>query len=288
MVVHKKNAEKRVSRLFYELNEAEQHRYSLVQQALSDLAKSHRTWRVKGESMTPDWKRNAGASTLVRRAPVSVAYSKPPRVEANVSIPCIDTGRAKLFFLPDVILYWEQGTYGAIAYNDFRIEQQFTRFIEDGQVPADATVVDRTWRYVNKNGGPDRRFNNNVQLPVVQYGVLVLTSAHGLNIHLNTSNAQVAASFANSWRELHKRSGTTHERQSSGHRNVATPPNPKSQALKNLGLNAATSSEEISAAYRRLAQMYHPDKVAGLAPEFGVLADQRMKEINAAYAVLKN
>jgi DnaJ-class molecular chaperone len=47
------------------------------------------------------------------------------------------------------------------------------------------------------------------------------------------------------------------------------------------------SEAEISAAYRRLAQMYHPDKVAGLAPEFQALADERMKEINAAYEVLK-
>jgi curved DNA-binding protein CbpA len=33
--------------------------------------------------------------------------------------------------------------------------------------------------------------------------------------------------------------------------------------------------------------MYHPDKVAGLAPEFQVLAEKRMKEINAAYELLK-
>jgi DnaJ-class molecular chaperone len=34
--------------------------------------------------------------------------------------------------------------------------------------------------------------------------------------------------------------------------------------------------------------MYHPDKVVGLAPEFQALADKRMKEINAAYEVLKS
>jgi DnaJ-domain-containing protein 1 len=36
-----------------------------------------------------------------------------------------------------------------------------------------------------------------------------------------------------------------------------------------------------------MAQMYHPDKVASLAPEFQALAEQRMKEINAAYSLLK-
>jgi hypothetical protein len=48
------------------------------------------------------------------------------------------------------------------------------------------------------------------------------------------------------------------------------------------------TADEISVAYRRLAQMYQPDKVAGLAPEFQMLADQRMKEINVAYESLKH
>lgn len=41
------------------------------------------------------------------------------------------------------------------------------------------------------------------------------------------------------------------------------------------------------AAYRQMAKMYHPDRVANLAPEFIELAEERMKEINAAYEVLK-
>ena len=78
-------------------------------------------------------------------------------------------------------------------------ERRLLRLAVEGVI-RDGTVVDRTWRYVNKNGGPDRRFNNNAQLPVMQYGVLVLTSSRGLNIHLNTSNPQLANVFANSWR----------------------------------------------------------------------------------------
>jgi DnaJ-like protein len=161
-----------------------------------------------------------------------------------------------------------------------------TRFIEDDPVPADATIVDRTWRYDNKNGGPDRRFNNNVQLPVAQYGVLVLTSSRGLNIHLHTSNSQESLAFANCWRALQghaqriegRQSETAGAQQSSGS---------DDHTLRMLGLGGSASPDEISAAYRRLAQMYHPDKVAGLAPEFQVLADKRMKEINAAYEALK-
>ena len=285
--VHKNNAEKRISRLFYELGETEQQRFSIVQTALTHLAKSHRIWRVEGKSATSDWKRNAGASSLVRRVPISVGCAHPPRVETNVAVPSISMGSVRLFFLPDVILYWESGTFGAIAYHDFRVEQSTTRFIEDDYVPADATVVDRTWRYVNKDGGPDRRFNNNVQLPVAQYGVLILASSRGLNIHLHTSNAQASLAVVNCWRGLYGSTGRPQQSQSTDQSRIETPSGSGAQAFKMLGLNASATPADISAAYRRLAQMYHPDKVAGLAPEFQALADKRMKEINAAYELLK-
>jgi DnaJ-domain-containing protein 1 len=57
--------------------------------------------------------------------------------------------------------------------------------------------------------------------------------------------------------------------------------------LKTLGVEAA-GAEEISAAYRKLAQTHHPDKVAKLKPEVREYSEQRMKEINAAYALLRH
>ena len=49
-----------------------------------------------------------------------------------------------------------------------------------------------------------------------------------------------------------------------------------------LGVPAAATAEEIRAAYRRLARLYHPDLNTG--PE----AEARMKEINEAYATLSD
>ena len=45
---------------------------------------------------------------------------------------------------------------------------------------------------------------------------------------------------------------------------------------------------EISDAYRKLARVYHPDKVLGLPAEAREISERRMKEINAAYAELKS
>lgn len=54
-----------------------------------------------------------------------------------------------------------------------------------------------------------------------------------------------------------------------------------------LNIPPTSTKDEIIAAYRRLAQMYHPDKVSRLGPEFRELAERHMKAINAAYEQLK-
>lgn len=288
IVIHKKNTEKRSTRLFYELNETEGQKYAVVQQAVNHLSKAHQVWRIQARSPTWNWKRNAGASSLVQRVSSHISYANPPRVESNVKVPSVALGGPTLYFMPDLLLYWENGRFGAISYEDFQVQQNSTRFIEDGFVPADATRVGTTWRYVRVDGGPDRRFNNNAQLPILQYGTLAFQSSRGLNIYLQTSTVEASAAFVNCWLDLRNRKSKIEGRQTTTENGWDVASDSKARARKVLGVSDTATSDEISAAYRRLAQMYHPDKVAGLAPEFQMLADQRMKEINVAYESLKN
>lgn len=242
-------------------------------------------WLVLARSPTYDWKRNAGAAYLVQRTRAVVRKRNPPRVESNVPINCIELDTTSLYFLPDMVLYWAGGSLGGINYNDLSVEYQSTRFIEDEQVPTDATQVDQTWRYVRKDGGPDRRFNDNRLIPIMQYGAVTITSSKGLNILLNSSNVEATHGFANALLEFQGRRKFKAEpktRKSAESISVG-----HASALRILGLEPGASKETISQAYRQLAQIYHPDKVSGLAPEFHELADRRMKEINAAYQILK-
>lgn len=48
----------------------------------------------------------------------------------------------------------------------------------------------------------------------------------------------------------------------------------------------SASPQTIQAAYRSLISRYHPDRVAGLAPELQAAANARTKEINYAYHIL--
>ena len=55
-----------------------------------------------------------------------------------------------------------------------------------------------------------------------------------------------------------------------------------------LGLPRGAPLEDIKAAYRKLAAQYHPDKVAGLAPEYQQIANAKMVELNEAMGVFSD
>lgn len=157
--------------------------------------------------------------------------------------------------------------------------------------------MDYTWRFVNKKGGPDRRFNNNRQLPIAQYGFIQLQSQSGMNIHLNASSVERAGYCADAFnRALHKgqarstadkESQRTYEDRQRTRQSKPLVDEKIKSAHQILGVEIGSSPEQIVAAYRQMAKMYHPDRVANLAPEFIELAEERMKEINVAYEVLK-
>jgi DnaJ like chaperone protein len=59
------------------------------------------------------------------------------------------------------------------------------------------------------------------------------------------------------------------------------------QHYATLGLEPGADKEVIKKAYRKLSMQYHPDKVRHLGEEFRAVAENKMKEINAAYDFFK-
>jgi len=58
---------------------------------------------------------------------------------------------------------------------------------------------------------------------------------------------------------------------------------PRENPYAELGLTSDASDADIDQAYRRLMSQYHPDKVAGAAPELRAQAEKRSRAINTAY-----
>jgi len=141
------------------------------------------------------FKQHAGATGLAQRVAARVGEGTPPWVEANVQIPTIKARGQTLYFLPDGIVIYDQTGVAFVDYTDVSPSIDTTRFIEESS-PNDAMVVDRTWLHPNRDGGPDKRYAENRQLPVCLYGDLELRSPSGLLALLQTSRHDVPSHFA--------------------------------------------------------------------------------------------
>ncbi|MBR9803321.1 DUF4236 domain-containing protein [bacterium] len=183
--------------LMYDLDGPNLSSYEQLFAAIDVLARCGAVWHVTARGKVYDPKYHAGAGHLINRRRVSVGYCDPPYVNTNLSVPFLRLGQHSLYFLPDYLLVYAPNGVGAIPYSDVSLAADKTRFIEESFVPHDAVVVDHTWRYVNKNGGPDRRFNNNRQIPICNYEELCLTSSTGLREVLQVSRLGVSATLEN-------------------------------------------------------------------------------------------
>jgi len=166
--------------LRYALEGQAAERASRLRDVMTRFAACDKIWRVDAAGRTYDWKRNAGASVTERRHQTHVSFGCPTKVNCNISVPMLKAGRKSLYFFPDRLLVYDSSGVGAISYEELQVQIGQTQFIETEYVRG-ATQVGTTWRFVNKNGGPDRRFNNNRQLPIMLYGELSLRSNSGLN-----------------------------------------------------------------------------------------------------------
>ena len=54
-----------------------------------------------------------------------------------------------------------------------------------------------------------------------------------------------------------------------------------------LGIRRSATRAEITAAYRKLAQLYHPDRFVGRPPNVQRAAERRMQELNQAYTLAR-
>lgn len=193
---HSRDALEKTVVLFYDFDSDMEAAYAQLHSAASQLANCAAAWHIEASGKVHDRKYHAGASDLVRRKSTSIQKVEPPYVKTNIETIAVGVGRQTLHFFPDRVLVYDANGVGAVGYSELCVDVSATRFIESDSVPHDAEVVDRTWQYVNKSGGPDRRFKDNKELPVCRYENIALSSQSGLNEILQLSRCGSGNEFA--------------------------------------------------------------------------------------------
>ncbi len=176
--------------LMYELDSESSDLFNTFTRSFDLLMQSTKVWNIQAQGHQSDWKRHAGAITTLNRTRASLSYGTPRVIKTNVSVPAVTGGRQSLYFFPDLLLVLEGRKAGVVSYAKLGTQVTVTNFVEKEGVPSDSRVSHYTWQYVNKNGGPDRRFNNNRQYPVVNYQEIEFNSPSGLRKLLQVSHVE--------------------------------------------------------------------------------------------------
>jgi hypothetical protein len=194
---------KRLTVLFFEPDEQTTQAFGAVVGA-AERAGCSRLRSVLETSTYADSKYTAGASHGLKFGKSSRLVGQAPGVLANVDVPVLTSGRTALAFFPDRVLAFQGKSVGAVSYADLNIDSFPAQYIEHEAVPSDSSVVDHTWQFVNKKGGPDRRFKNNRQLPVCRVNRLHLSSGRGLDVRLMASRDGAFNEFAQAVQQFAK------------------------------------------------------------------------------------
>lgn len=185
--------------VFYQVDDDAAVRFDHLATTHGFTSSVQRVWHVEaqGDLTNPyQQKINAGASALIRRSVASLSISGPPVLVTNIAVPSINANSRSVYFLPDRALVRQGKNYAEVPYASLQATATPQRFIEENPPPTDSQVVGWTWQYANANGGPDRRFKDNRQLPIMLYGRLTLSNPHGLLMVWDFSRPDVVAALA--------------------------------------------------------------------------------------------
>lgn len=178
-------------------------KYERFYNAFKNLSTSHRIWDITGAHFQDRVAARSNASTLVNRRETKLGVKSLPIIKSNYeALYFQNINGADLYFYPTfVIMYTNNQNFAIIGLDELSLMTTSVSFTETSSVPRDSKVIRKTWAKVNKNGTPDKRFKNNYQIPVVQYGRIHLSTSTGVNEEYQMSNFEFTKEFGDAFQE---------------------------------------------------------------------------------------
>ncbi|MCA9018767.1 MAG: TerB family tellurite resistance protein [Planctomycetaceae bacterium] len=167
--------------------------FSQVNQALQSISNSGQTLLFVGRRHFEDTRYSGGAESLPEFKHIECSQGKPPLLELDFDVWHMRAFNRDLYFMPDHVLVYDGANMGGVNYANLEVsaETEVAQARDLATPTRDAKIVGKTYRFVNKDGSPDQRFNSNRDIPLIEYGVLKFRGA-GLDLSLFVTNQKSA------------------------------------------------------------------------------------------------
>ena len=165
--------------------------------AFASLSRCGGVWAYQVQANTNDkqWKYNAGGLFSVAKLPIAIFNRPIPNIETNIDVCGVAYHQLAIYFLPEKLLVIDGTQIRHVPYSQLMFDHAHLDYVEThGHVFPDSLIVERRWKYINRDGSPDRRFKSNFQVPLVRCGILTL-DVSGLPVSLLTTDPSAPDTF---------------------------------------------------------------------------------------------
>ncbi|WP_337026525.1 DUF4236 domain-containing protein [Pantoea eucrina] len=176
--------------------------YRALSQSFRAVSGSQKIWDILSYKETDKFRQRTQADKEVSRDGVRFGMGRPNCLPASSQdefkmVPHLENRNGgDVYIFPGFLLIESESRFAVVSISDVELDYGRTRFAETEDVPADSKVDGNTWRYANKNGGPDRRFNDNHPIPWAIYGILAIRFRNVLHEEYMVSNEDAVRQFA--------------------------------------------------------------------------------------------
>lgn len=175
---YKKNPEP-VS-LEYDFEEGSKEEYDLSNKLLAGILESDEVFLIN----------DLENDLILDRSPLRLVKGLPNGIDTNVDIISLKADGISISFLPDALLLAKNKDLKAIDYKDLRVDLRAEDFKEEGKIAKDARVLEKTYKHANKDGSPDKRYKDNPEVSLVEYGILQMENSD-LNLMIGFSDTVI-------------------------------------------------------------------------------------------------
>ena len=176
----------------YEFDDVEQAKWEKLSAAWRAVASSQSLQEITVTAKAKNIRTNAGIENSVDTAKMTAGGKLPWYLRTNIKPVVFKLQNCQLAIMPDRLLIFSKKKLGAVDYTEAKIDITAVGFLETGTIPTDSQMVKQVWAYANNDGSPDKRYANNRQYPVMQYGKVCISSPGGLNIQFMCSNEKAS------------------------------------------------------------------------------------------------
>lgn len=182
----------------FEAGDAAQRAYADMVRAFDSLKQSQKCWDITSHRATNQFAERTVAHRSIDRHPVRLEFSSTDIIQfSGHAMRFENVNGDDILIYPGVaVIPRADGAFALVDLRDLETEASITAFHEAEGVPSDSKVIGSTWAKTNKDGSPDRRFKENFQIPICQYGRIGFRSKSGITEDYMFSNSDAAYAFA--------------------------------------------------------------------------------------------